>query len=112
MLSIEQALDALQAHYDASIAALRADIIAFAENGTLPAESARKDRYTYPRLLLHYDGSEPKDSQSRAFGRLGTEGTYSTTVTRPQLFREVGHAIHLGLGRLIGKREKDVLRPD
>ena len=87
MLSIEQALDALQAHYDASIAALRADIIAFAENGTLPAESARKDRYTYPRLLLHYDGSEPKDSQSRAFGRLGTEGTYSTTVTRPQLFR-------------------------
>ena len=71
MLSIDDALDALEAHYDAAISALREDIVTFAENGTVPAASAREGRYTYPRLLLHYDGSESTSAESRAFGRLG-----------------------------------------
>ena len=87
MLTIEQALDALQEQYDEAVAALRHDILEFAESGALPAPSAREGRYTYPRLLLHYDGSEARPAESRAFGRLGMEGTYATTVTRPHLFR-------------------------
>ena len=87
MLSIDEALNALETHYDAAIAALRDDIVAFAKTGSLPTASVRKGRYTYPRLLLHYDGSEPQDAQSRAFGRLARAGTYATTVTRPALFR-------------------------
>ncbi|MBD60150.1 MAG: AMP nucleosidase [Citromicrobium sp.] len=87
MLSIDQALDALQEQYDAAVERLRADILTFAENGSVPTASAREGRYTYPRLLVHYDGSEPDSPRSRAFGRLAMQGTYATTVTRPQLFR-------------------------
>ncbi|MEL7686380.1 AMP nucleosidase [Citromicrobium bathyomarinum] len=92
MLSIDQALDALQEHYDNAVAALREDILEYAQSGTLPVASARAGRYTYPRLLLHYDGSESTSAESRAFGRLGMEGTYSTTITRPHLFRNYLHA--------------------
>ena len=86
-MTIDQALDALQAQYDQAIAALRADIVTFAEKGSVPVASARQGRYSYPRLLVHYDGSEARSDRSRAFGRLGIPGTYATTVTRPQLFR-------------------------
>ena len=87
MMTIDEALDALESHYNAAVERLRADIVTFARDGALPAASARAGRYTYPRLLLHYDGSEPESPQSRAFGRLNTAGTYATTVTRPRLFR-------------------------
>jgi len=87
MMTIDEALNALEEHFDAAVERLRSDIISFAESGALPAPSARSGRYTYPRLLIHYDGSEPDSRRSRAFGRLAMAGTYSTTVTRPQLFR-------------------------
>ena len=41
MLSIDQALDALQEHYDNAVAALREDILEYAQSGTLPVASAR-----------------------------------------------------------------------
>ncbi|MEL7256194.1 MAG: aminomethyltransferase beta-barrel domain-containing protein, partial [Pseudomonadota bacterium] len=46
--------------------------------------------YAYPQLTLHYSGKaatggEPSD-RSRAFGRLEELGTYTTTITRPDLF--------------------------
>ena len=87
MMTIEEALDALESQYDASVERLRSDILSFAKDGALPVASARAGRYSYPRLLLHYDGTEPESRRSRAFGRLNREGVYSTTVTRPSLFR-------------------------
>ena len=83
MMTIDEALDALESQYDAAVERLRSDILSFAKDGALPVASARAGRYSYPRLLLHYDGTEPESRRSRAFGRLNREGVYSTTVTRP-----------------------------
>lgn len=87
MTPIPEILERLQAEYDDAVATLRADVIAYGRDGTIPPERKRTDgSYAYPRLTLHYSGvSDPQD-RSRAFGRLEVPGTYTTTVTRPDLF--------------------------
>ncbi|MGB7418154.1 MAG: AMP nucleosidase [Erythrobacter sp.] len=91
MTSIPNILKQLQQHYDDAVATLRADVIAFGREGTVPPQRKRTDgSYAYPQLTLHYrgngvDGVPPRD-RSRAFGRLELPGTYTTTITRPDLF--------------------------
>ncbi len=87
MTPISTILEQLQQHYKDAVSALRADVIAFGQNGTVPPARKREDgSYAYPQLTLHYSGvGEPLD-RSRAFGRLEQSGTYTTTVTRPDLF--------------------------
>lgn len=87
MTPIPTILEQLQQHYNEAVATLRADVIAFGKNGTIPPERKRKDgSYAYPQLTLRYSGvGDPKD-RSRAFGRLEMPGTYTTTITRPDLF--------------------------
>jgi AMP nucleosidase len=73
--------------YDQAVATLRADIAAFATNGTIPPPDRRASRaWCYPELRLVYAGVETRPDLTRAFGRLGHEGTFATTVTRPLLF--------------------------
>ena len=43
--------------------------------------------YAYPELRLLFRGGVMPEGSSRAFGRLNMPGMYSTTVTRPNLFR-------------------------
>jgi AMP nucleosidase len=87
MNSIDTILDQLQSIYQSAVTTLREDVIAFGRDGTLPAPERRTDgSYAYPQLTLRYSGvGDPKD-RSRAFGRLETPGTYTTTITRPDLF--------------------------
>ena len=87
MTPISKILEELQTHYADAVATLRADVIAYGQHGTVPPERKRNDgSYAYPQLTLHYSGvGEPKD-RSRAFGRLEMPGTYTTTITRPDLF--------------------------
>ena len=87
MTPISDILDQLQRHYNDAVATLRADVIAFGRDGAVPPARKRTDgSYAYPQLTLHYSGvGEPKD-RSRAFGRLEIPGTYTTTITRPDLF--------------------------
>jgi len=87
MISIPSILEQLQQHYESAVSDLRADVIAFGKDGTLPPDRKREDgSYAYPQLTLHYSGNgDPKD-RSRAFGRLEQPGTYTTTITRPDLF--------------------------
>ena len=69
MISIPSILEELQRHYDQAVRDLRADVIAFGKDGTLPPERKRTDgSYAYPQLTLHYSGvGDPKDrSSSRA----------------------------------------------
>jgi len=87
MIDIPAILAELQHHYDDAVRTLRDDVIAFGKNGTLPAPSKRADgSYAYPQITLHYAGIGESRDRSRAFGRLETPGTYSTTVTRPDRF--------------------------
>ncbi|BDW82867.1 AMP nucleosidase [Erythrobacter sp. Dej080120_24] len=91
MTPIPTILEQLQQHYADAVATLREDVIAFGRDGTIPPERKRHDgSYAYPQLTLHYSGAgvgggDPQD-RSRAFGRLDLPGTYTTTITRPDLF--------------------------
>ena len=73
--------------YDTAVATLRADIAAFAADGTPPPPERRASRaWCYPELRIAYAGRETRPDLARAFGRLARSGTYATTVTRPALF--------------------------
>jgi Bacterial AMP nucleoside phosphorylase N-terminus. len=87
-LSADQALDQLEALYDAAVDALRQAVGDFISHGTLPDAQARAaGLFVYPELRVSWDGQQSGPSKTRAFGRFTHPGSYSTTVTRPQLFR-------------------------
>ncbi len=89
MESTTQILDKLESTYDAAVARLREDVIAFGRTRDVPAPERRTDgSYAYPELRLQFRGGEQPEDRSRAFGRLNAPGLYTTTVTRPALFRD------------------------
>lgn len=84
-----QALDKLEAMYNSAVEALRNAIAVFIENGTLPDEQARKDGlFVYPELKVSWNGTPHSSVKTRAYGRFTHPGCYTTTITRPALFRE------------------------
>ncbi|MEL7197341.1 MAG: AMP nucleosidase [Pseudomonadota bacterium] len=93
MISIQDIIAQLQTHYEEAVSSLRADVIAYGRDGIVP-DPAKRDNgsYAYPQITLKYSGLAAADSdpetldRSRAFGRLEIAGTYTTTVTRPDLF--------------------------
>lgn len=72
------------------MAALRDALAAFIEGGTPPDPAARvRGDWAYPALRIEYRG-ETAPSQHRpvrAFARLTRPGLYTTTITRPVMFR-------------------------
>ena len=87
--TVAAALTELNRLYDRAVATLRADIAAFAADGTLPPVSRRDDgSYAYPELRIDLPRDPDNVSTGRAFGRLTQRGTYTTTVTRPALFAD------------------------
>ncbi|GAA3590387.1 AMP nucleosidase [Gibbsiella greigii] len=87
-LTVAQALDKLEAMYNASVKALRAAIGEFISHGTLPDEQARRaGLFVYPELKVSWDGTSPSQKKTRAYGRFTHPGSYNTTITRPELFR-------------------------
>ncbi|WP_375290802.1 AMP nucleosidase [Qipengyuania sp.] len=89
MESIETSLDKLQSVYDAAVQRLREDVLAYGRDKSLPPSERRRDgSYTYPELRLRYRGGEQPANRGRAFGRLNSAGLYTTTITRPHLFRD------------------------
>lgn len=89
MQNSEKIIAELVRVYDEAIATLRADITAFAADGTFPPADRRASRaWCYPELRLDYRGTETRPDLARAFGRLPHAGSYSTTITRPALFAD------------------------
>jgi AMP nucleosidase len=89
MQSADQIIAELTRIYDEAVETLRADVVAYAADGTLPPADRRRDgAWCYPELRIHYAGRENRPDVTRAFGRLGRGGTYSSTVTRPTLFAD------------------------
>ena len=85
----QEAVERLIELYDASIAALKTDLAAFAIEGVRPDPAARAEgRYVYPELRITWSGETRPVSTTRAFGRLSRPGSYASTVTRPALFRD------------------------
>ena len=87
-LTPEQALDKLEAMYDAAVNALREAIAAFIERGETPEEASRaQGLFVYPQLQVSWDGTARNPKKTRAYGRFTHPGCYTTTITRPSLFR-------------------------
>jgi len=89
MTSPEEIIAQLTEIYETAVETLRADVAAYAGQGTLPPPERRRDNaWCYPELRVHYAGREHRPDVTRAFGRLGHGGTYAATVTRPALFAD------------------------
>ncbi|QUD89691.1 AMP nucleosidase [Phenylobacterium montanum] len=81
-------VDRLQAEYERSVNHLREDLRAYLADRTAPDPIARAGgAYAYPALRLSYVAKGPSPRLPRAYARFSQGGTYSTTITRPDLFR-------------------------
>ncbi|MCA3256056.1 MAG: AMP nucleosidase [Alphaproteobacteria bacterium] len=85
----QQAVDALVARHAASVAALRDALRIYMDTGVRPDPQARASGlFTYPELRIDYHPNGARPRLNRAYARLTAPGTYVTTVTQPELFRE------------------------
>jgi AMP nucleosidase len=87
-MNASAALDRLETLYAQSVAELRAAVKTFLETGDrADAEARANGLFAYPRLKVTWFGERPANLEARAYGRMSRPGVYSTTVTRPDLFR-------------------------
>ncbi|QMV54052.1 AMP nucleosidase [Ewingella americana] len=87
-LNATEALDRLEALYNGAVVALRTAIGDFIHDGSLPDNDVRSaGLFTYPELSVSWDGAQQNQFKSRAYGRFPRAGKYTTTITRPELFR-------------------------
>lgn len=85
----QAALDRLETLYNQSVANLRAAVKRFLETGERADPEARAaGLFAYPRLTVSWFGDRPNDLEMRAFARLSRPGVYTTTITRPDLYRD------------------------
>ena len=83
----QAALDRLETLYNQSVSNLRDAVKRFIATGERADVEARaQGLFAYPRLTISWFGDRPEDLETRAFGRLSRPGTYTTTITRPDLF--------------------------
>lgn len=86
VLSAEEAVDRLEARYEAARLALKSALERYLAGGRAPDEAERK-AFTYPELRLTYAPDGPVPSNARAFAKFSVPGVYRTTVTHPEAFR-------------------------
>jgi AMP nucleosidase len=83
------AIDRLEALYDAAANRLRDALKAYIEDGKSPDPDERAaGGFAYPELRVRYetDGSPPP--VSRAFGKFSEPGLYTAAITQPALYRD------------------------
>ena len=94
-MTAQQAVESLKSAYAASVNALQSDLQAYLKDRTRPDKAlVNNGRYAYPKLTVVWRGLNPdSDDESpahprvnRAYARFSRPGTYSTSVTRPDLF--------------------------
>jgi AMP nucleosidase len=82
-------IDELSGIYAGSVTALRRALARYLRDGIAPDPAERAAGvFAYPELVVRYDPSGPTPRVARAFARLNQPGVYSTTITRPELFRD------------------------
>ena len=85
-LSPEQAVARLEVLHAEATAAQRAALDRFCAGGA-PPDAAERARFRYPELRVIYEPQGPAPVSRRAWAKLSVAGTYSTTVTQPDVFR-------------------------
>ncbi|WP_439470568.1 AMP nucleosidase [Brevundimonas sp.] len=87
-MTTQAALDRLETLYSQSVANLRDAVKTFLASGERPdAEARAKGLFSYPELRISWFGDRPVNLATRAYARLSRQGVYSTTITRPDLYR-------------------------
>ena len=88
-MKAQAALDRLETLYTQSVANLRQAVKTFIETGErVDPEARAKGIFAYPQLKISWFGDRPPNLEARAYARLSRQGVYTTTVTRPDLFRD------------------------
>jgi AMP nucleosidase len=86
---IETILHDIETAFDASVGRLRTALGRYLSDKTPPdAVDRARGAFCYPELVITYAGIERDNANSLAFGRLEKVGTYRTTLTRPQIYRD------------------------
>ena len=97
-LNAADAVKTLSSLFNASVSALQEDLQAYLKDRTRPSQEKRAaGRYCYPKLTVVWRGvQEPEDDTAvftprhpqvnRAFARFSRPGSYSSSITRPDLF--------------------------
>ena len=87
-MTSQAALDRLETLYSQSVANLRTAVGTFLRTGERADPEARaRGLFAYPELRVSWFGDRPQNLATRAYARLSRPGVYSTTITRPDLFR-------------------------
>ncbi len=107
-LSAADAVKTLSSLFNAAVAALQEDLQGYLKDRTRPsAEKRAAGRYCYPKLTVVWTGvQEPEDDTAvftprhpqvnRAFARFSRPGSYSSSITRPDLYSEyIGEQLEL-----------------
>jgi len=85
----EEIIDALEALYEEAVEALSAALARFLKDGTPPdGELRASGAFCYPELVIQYHPDGPPPPISRSFGKFSESGTYVSTITRPDFFRD------------------------
>ena len=84
--SPEEAVDRLEAIYEAAVEAERAALDRFVSGSAVPTEAERA-AFRYPALHLHWNAENLPPATRRAWAKLQLPGDYATTVTQPAAFR-------------------------
>ncbi len=83
------AVEALTEAYEDAVDRLRTALHLFLATGRTPTlEERARGVFAYPELRLSWAAETGRPQLSRAYARLSTPGTYATTITRPDLFRD------------------------
>ena len=86
---IPAVVDQLCDIYDSSAGNLRRALQAFVSDGAIPTAAERANGcFAYPELRIDYEGGPLREAPSRAFARLNQPGTYTSSIARPDLFRD------------------------
>lgn len=81
-------VDQLETAYQASVDRLRSALNAFLEHGIRPDPALRQaGDFVYPELRLTFSSDAPRPKLPRAYARMSRPGVFSTTITRPDIFR-------------------------
>ncbi len=85
----ETIISELEKLYSEAVQALSAALQDYLKDGKTPDEDARANgAFCYPELIIRYNPDGPPPPISRAFGKMSEAGTYSTTITQPEFFRQ------------------------
>jgi AMP nucleosidase len=82
----EDAVEQLEALYDAAITAERDALDRFVAHG-IPPTAEERAAFRYPELRLRWEPKGPFPRTRRAWAKLQMAGEYATTITQPAAFR-------------------------